>query len=90
MAAALGRGETKNILIHVKFDRYNEINKDINQSTITCLAKLLKATNRGFSYVTVRNEEIHVLQPWIEGAYLRDTYITERGQKHLVMRDRKL
>ena len=97
MAAALGRcGENKNILIHVKFDRYRENNKDINQSTITWtfgqhkwgLAKLLKATNRGFSYATVRNEEI--LQPWIEDAYLRDTYVTERGQKHLVMRDRKL
>ena len=36
MAAALGRfGENKNILIHVKFDRYKENNKDINQSTIT-------------------------------------------------------
>ena len=67
MAAALGRfGENKNILIHVKFDRYKENNKDINQSIITWtfgqhkqgLAKLLKATNRGFSYATVRNEEI--------------------------------
>ena len=36
MAAALRRfGENKNILIHVKFDRYKENNKDINQSTIT-------------------------------------------------------
>ena len=50
-------GENKNILIHVKFDRYKENNKDINQSTSTLLAqsglaKLLKAINRG-----VRNEE---------------------------------
>ena len=34
MAAAVGRfGENKNILIHVKFVRYKENNKDINQST---------------------------------------------------------
>ena len=34
MAAAVGRfGENKNILIHVKFDRYKENNKYINQST---------------------------------------------------------
>ena len=53
-------GENKNILIHVKFDRYKENNKDINQFTSTLtfgqhqsgLAKLLKAINRG-----VRNEE---------------------------------
>ena len=55
--------EKKNILIHVKFDQYNENNKYINQSTSNwtfgrhkrILAKLL--TNRGFSYATVRNEE---------------------------------
>ena len=34
MAAAVGRfGENKNILIHVKFDRYQENNQYINQST---------------------------------------------------------
>ena len=35
MAADLERrfGENKNILIHVKFDRYKENNKYINQST---------------------------------------------------------
>ena len=34
MAAAVGRfGENKNILIHVKFDRYKKTNKYINQSS---------------------------------------------------------
>ena len=57
MAAAVGRfGENKNILIHVKFDRYKENNKYINQSTSNWtfgqhkwgLAKLLKATRKFF------------------------------------------
>ena len=66
MAAAVGKfGENKHKLIYVKFDRHKENNKDANQSTNTWtfgqhksgLAKLLKATNREFSYATVRYEE---------------------------------
>ena len=67
MAAAVGRfGESnfKHILIQEKFSRINENNKYISQSTRNWkfgqhksgLTKLLKATNRGFSYATVRNE----------------------------------
>ncbi len=58
--------------IREKFDRFNEIYKYINQSTRNWtfvqhkrgFTKLLKATNRGFSYATPRKEER--LQAWIE------------------------
>ena len=56
--------EQKHILIQAKFSRISENNKYISQSTRNWkfgqhksgLTKLLKATNRGFSYATVRNE----------------------------------
>jgi len=56
---------SKNITIHEKFDRFNESYKYINQSTRNWtfvqhkrgFTKLLKATNRGFSYATARKEE---------------------------------
>ncbi len=55
---------SKNITIHEKFDRFNESYKYVNQSTSNWtfvqhkrgLTKLLKATNRGFSYATARKE----------------------------------
>ena len=66
MAAAVGkvRREEKHILIQATFSRINENNKYISQSTRNWkigqhksgLTKLLKPTNRGFSYATVRNE----------------------------------
>ena len=63
MAAAVGKfGEReKHILIQAKFSRINRNNKYISQSTRNWKfgqhkTKLLKATNRGFSYATVRNE----------------------------------
>ena len=66
MAAAVGKvlREQKHILIQAKFRRINGNNKYISQSTRNWkfgqhksgLTKLLKATNRGFSYATVRNE----------------------------------
>ena len=100
MAAAVGRfGENKNILIHVKFDRYKENNKYINQSTSNWtfgqqkwgLAKLLKATNRSRIFFRDSSYNEERLQLWIEDAYFSPyTYITERGQKHLIMRERKL
>ena len=65
MAAAVGKvwREQKHILIQAKFSRINGSNKYI-QSTRNWkfgqhksgLTKPLKATNRGFSYVKVRNE----------------------------------
>ena len=56
--------EQKHILIQAKISQINENNKYIGQSTMNwtfgqhkCgLTKLLKATNRGFSYATARNE----------------------------------
>ena len=64
MAAAIGKvwREQKHILIQAKFSRINGNNKYISQSTRkfgqhkSGLTKLLKATNRGFSYAAVRNE----------------------------------
>ena len=68
MAAAVRKvwREQKHILIQAKFSRINENNKYIHVSQGTRnwkfgqhksgLTKLLKATNRGFSYATVRNE----------------------------------
>ena len=66
MAAAVEKvwREQKHILIQAKFSRINGNNKYISQSTRNWkfeqhksgLTKLLKATNRGFSYATVRNE----------------------------------
>ena len=66
MAAAVGKvwREQKHILSQTKFSRINENNKYISQSTRNWkfeqhkigLTKLLKATDRGFSYATVRNE----------------------------------
>ena len=68
MAAAVGKvwREQKHILTYfkVKFSRINGSNKYIGQSTRNWkfgqrksgLTKLLKATNRGFSYAKVRNE----------------------------------
>ena len=67
MAAAVGKlwREQKHILIQAKFSqiKYGN-NKYINQSNRnrkfgqhkSGFTKLLKATNRGFSYATVRNE----------------------------------
>ena len=85
MAAAVGEfGGSKNILIHAKFDRFNENNNYLNQSTRNWtffqhrrgFTKLLKATNRGFAYAKVRNEGR--LQARIEGA------------QHLIMGYREL
>ena len=67
MAAAVGKvwREQKHILIQAKFSRINGNNKYISQRTRNWkkfgqhksgLTKLLKATNRGFSYATVCNE----------------------------------
>ena len=65
MAATVrGFGETKNILIHVKFERFNEHNMYIKQSTSNWTSvqhkrgftKLLKVTDQGFYNATVRNE----------------------------------
>ena len=65
MAAAVGKvwREQKHILIQAMFSRINGNNKYITQSTRkwkfwqhkSGLTKLLKATNRGFSYAIVRN-----------------------------------
>ena len=98
MAAAVGRfGENKKILIHVKFDRCKENTKYINQSTSNWtfgqhrwgLAKLLKATNR--SRIFFRDSSYNEERLQLEDAYFSPyTYITERGQKHLIMRERKL
>ena len=66
MAATVGGfGESKNILIHAKFDRFIENNMYIRQSTSNWtfgqqergFTKLLKVANRGFYNATVRNEE---------------------------------
>ena len=74
MAAAVGRfGESKNTLIHAKFDRFNKNNNYIKQRTSNWtfgkhkrgLTNLLKATKWGFSYATVPNEG--KLQAWIDG-----------------------
>ena len=77
MAVVVGKDwrEQKHILIQAKLSRINGNNKYINQSTRNWkfgqhksgLTKPLKATYRGFSYATVRNEGW--LQVWIEGAY---------------------
>ena len=66
MATAVGKvwREQKHILIQTKFSRINGNKKYISQSTRNWkfgqhksgLTKLLKATNRGFSYATVLNE----------------------------------
>ena len=66
MAAAVGKvwRQQKDILIQAKFSRINGNNKYISQSTRNWkfrqhksgLTKPLKATNRGFSYTTFRNE----------------------------------
>ena len=66
MAAAVGGfGESKDILIYAQLEKFNENDKYIlNQSTRNWtfgqhkrgLTKLLKATNRGFSYATVHKE----------------------------------
>ncbi len=63
---------SNNITIHETFDQFNERYKYINQSTRNWtyvqhkrgFTKLLKATNRGFTYATARKEER--LQAWIE------------------------
>ena len=77
MAAAVGKvwREQKHILIQAKFSWIKGNNKYISQSKWNWkfgqyksgLMKPLKATNRGFSYATVRNEGW--LQAWIEGVY---------------------
>ena len=66
MAAAVAKvwREQKYILIQAKFGRINGNNKYISPSTRNWkfgqhksgLTKPLKATNRGFSYATLRNE----------------------------------
>ncbi len=56
---------SKDITIHEKFDRFNESEKYLNQSTRNWTfvqhkrgsTKLLKPTNCGFSYATARKEE---------------------------------
>lgn len=59
------RGQ-KHILIQPKFSRIHENNKDMSQSTskwtfalhkLRGLTKLLKDTNRGYSYATVRTKD---------------------------------
>ena len=73
----------KHFLIRAKFSLINENNKSISQSTRNWksgqhkwgLTKLLKATNRGFFYATVRNEGW--LQAWIEGAHF-SPYLCKR------------
>ena len=66
VAAAVGKvwREQKYMLIQAKFSRINGNNKYISQSTRNWkvgqhksgLREPLKATHRGFSYTTVRNE----------------------------------
>ncbi len=59
------QNSSKDITIHEKFDLFNESYKYINQSTRNLtfvqdkrgFTKLLKATNRGFSYTTARKEK---------------------------------
>ena len=91
MAAAVRKvwREQKHILIQAKFSRIIGNNKYISQSTRNWkfgqhksgLTKPLKATNRGFSYATVRNITKDDYKPELKARISAHTCtcITERG-----------